>query len=286
MIEFPEGWVVGPEISKWINDATDWAIVHWDAFFDAVKLPIFYLLLWTERALLWLPWWVVVAVAALAAWRIVSIRLGALAVALLVGMAFLGLHDLAMMTLSVVLAATLIAVGVGLPIGILSAKSDRFEGILRPSLDAMQTIPSFVYLIPAVMLFGLGRVPAVMATVIYAIPPMIRLTNLGIRQVDPEVVEAAKSFGSTARQLLVKVQLPMALPSIMAGVNQTVMMAMAMAVVASMIGAKGLGIEVLNGIYRIDIGRGALGGAGIVALAIIIDRISQGFAKPRRVRRT
>ena len=286
MNEFPEGWVIGPEISKLISSGTEWAIIHWDGFFDAVKLPIFYLLLWTERALLWLPWWLVVAVASLAAWRIVGIRIGVLSVVLLTGMAFLGLHDLAMMTLSVVLAATLIAVGVGLPIGILAAKSDRFERVLRPALDAMQTIPSFVYLIPAVMLFGLGRVPAVMATVIYAVPPMIRLTNLGIRQVDPEVVEAAKSFGSTSRQLLLKVQLPMALPSIMAGVNQTIMMALAMVVIASMIGARGLGIEVLNGIARLDIGRGLLGGLGIVAMAIVIDRISQGLVKPRRVRRT
>ncbi len=286
MFEFPEGWVIGPDISKWISSTTEWMVIHWDGFFDAIKLPVNVLLKATEGAFLWLPWWVVAAVTGLAAWRIVGIRTGALAVALLVGMAFLGLHDLAMQTLAIVLTATLIAVGLGLPVGILAAKSDRFGGVVRPALDAMQTTPSFVYLIPAIMLFGLGRVPAVMATVIYAVPPMIRLTNLGIRQVDPEVVEAAKSFGSTARQLLVKVQLPMALPSIMAGVNQTVMMAVAMAVIASMIGAKGLGIEVLNGIARIDIGRGALGGAGIVAMAIIIDRISQGFAKPRRARRT
>lgn len=286
MIEFPEGWVIGPDVSKWISSAAEWMIVHWDGFFDAVKYPVNVLLKATEGAFLWLPWWGVAALTGLAAWRIVGIRTGALVVILLVGMAFLGLHDLAMQTFAIVLTATLIAVGVGLPTGILVAKSDRFEGYIRPVLDAMQTIPAFVYLIPAIMLFGLGRVPAVMAIVIYAVPPMIRLTNLGIRQVDPEVVEAAQSFGSTARQVLVKVQLPMALPSIMAGVNQTVMMAMAMAVVASMIGAKGLGIEVLNGIYRIDIGRGALGGAGIVALAIIIDRITQGFVKTRRVRRT
>ena len=286
MIEFPEGWVIGPDVSKWISSGTEWVVVHWDGFFDAVKYPVNVLLKATEGAFLWFPWWVVAAGTGLAAWRIVGIRTGVLAVTLLVGMAFLGLHDLGMQTLAIVLTATLIAVGIGLPTGIFAAKSDRFEGYIRPVLDAMQTVPSFVYLIPAIMLFGLGRVPAVMATVIYAVPPMIRLTNLGIRQVDPEVVEAAKSFGSTARQLLVKVQLPMALPSIMAGINQTVMMAMAMAVVGSMIGAKGLGIEVLNGIARIDIGRGVLGGAGIVAMAIIIDRISQGFVKPRRVRRT
>ena len=155
---------------------------------------------------------------------------------------------------------------------------------MRPLLDGMQTLPSFVYLIPALMLLGLGRVPAVMATVIYAIAPMIRLTNLGIRQVDPEVVEAAKSFGSTPIQLLMKVQLPMARPSIMAGVNQTVMMALAMVVIAAMIGAKGLGVEVFNGIARLDIGRGVIGGLGIVVMAVVIDRITQGMAKPKRTR--
>jgi glycine betaine/proline transport system permease protein len=146
----------------------------------------------------------------------------------------------------------------------------------------MQTLPSFVYLVPAIMLFGLGKTPAVMAVVIYSIPPIIRLTNLGIRQVDPEVVEAARSFGSTSRQILAKVQLPMALPTVMAGVNQTIMMALAMVVIASMIGAKGLGIEVLNGIARLEVGRGFMGGLGIVIMAIVIDRITQGFAKPRR----
>ena len=146
----------------------------------------------------------------------------------------------------------------------------------------MQTLPSFVYLVPAIMLFGLGKTPAVMAVVIYSIPPIIRLTNLGIRQVDPEVMEAARSFGSTSRQVLAKVQLPMALPTVMAGVNQTIMMALAMVVIASMIGAKGLGIEVLNGIARLEVGRGFLGGLGIVIMAIILDRITQGCTKPRQ----
>ena len=187
-----------------------------------------------------------------------------------------------MKTLSLTLAATFISVGVGLPVGVLSAKNDRFESILRPILDTMQTMPSFVYLIPVLMLLGLGRVPAVFATVVYAIPPMVRLTNLGIRQVDPDVVEAAKSFGSTSLQLLLKVELPMARPSIMAGVNQTIMMALAMVVIASMVAAPGLGIEVFKGIAGLDIGRGLLGGIGIVILAVIIDRISQGFAKPTR----
>jgi glycine betaine/proline transport system permease protein len=237
-----------------------------------------------ESFLLWLPWWLMIAGVGLLAWRLVGGRIGSFAALSMFGVAFFGLHDLSMQTLAIVLTATLIAVGIGLPVGILAAKSDKFEAVMRPLLDVMQTLPSFVYLIPALMLLGMGRVPAVMATVIYAIPPMIRLTNLGIRQVDPEVVEAAKSFGSTSLQLLLKVQLPMARPSIMAGVNQTVMMALAMVVIAAMIGAKGLGVEVFNGIARLDIGRGVIGGFGIVVMAVVIDRITQGLAKPRQAR--
>ena len=169
-------------------------------------------------------------------------------------------------------------------LGFLGSKNDRVEGMMRPILDGMLSMPSLVYLIPALMLLGLGKVPAVMATVIYSIPPIIRLTNLGIRQVDPEVIEAARAFGSTGKQILLKVQIPMAKPTIMAGVNQTIMMALAMVVIASMIGAKTIGTEVLNGIARLEVGRGFIGGVGIVIMAIIIDRISQGLAKPRRVR--
>jgi glycine betaine/proline transport system permease protein len=173
----------------------------------------------------------------------------------------------------------------GIPIGITAAKSNRFEGILRPILDGMQTMPSFVYLIPALMLFGLGMTPAVMSTFIYAIPPIVRLTNLGIRQVDASVVEAGRAFGATPWQLLRKVQIPLALPTILAGLNQTIMMALAMVVIASMIGAKGLGAEILTGIARLEVGRGFIAGISIVFTAIILDRISQGFVKrqPTRV---
>jgi len=284
MIDFPEGWIMGGAISDGINAAADWIIVNWDAFFDAIKVPVLLLLKFTESSLLWLPWWVIVAAVGLLAWKMVGKKTAVGSVVGLLVMGVLGLHDLAMMTLSMVSTATIISVGLGLPTGILAAKSSRFESFIRPILDTMQTLPSFVYLIPVLMLLGLGRVPGVFATVVYAIPPMIRLTNLGIRQVDPEVVEAARAFGSTSSQVLVKVQLPMALPSIMAGVNQTVMMALAMVVVASMVAAPGLGIEVFNGIAALDIGRGLLGGFGIVILAILIDRISQGVAKAPRAR--
>ena len=285
MFDFPEDWVVGQDVSKRIDSAVDWVVVNWDPFFDFINSRVLDFLGPIEDFLLWLPWWLVIVVTGLVAWRAIGRNTAGVAAGLLVVLAVLGLMDLAMMTLAIVLASTTLAVGVGLPVGIMAAKSNPFEAAIRPVLDAMQTMPSFVYLIPALMLFGLGKTPAVMATVIYAIPPMIRLTNLGIRQVDPEVVEAARAFGSTSRQVLLKIQLPMALPSIMAGVNQTIMMALAMVVIASMIGAKGLGIEVLNGIARLEVGRGFLGGLGIVTMAIIIDRITQGLARGRQTTR-
>ncbi len=283
MWEFPESWEFGPELSGWIDDAVDWVVVNGDPVFDFINIVILrYLMGPIEDLLLWLPWWLLVAGTGVLAWRIVGWKIGSIVTVLTLVLAFLGLFDLAMQTLAIVLVATVIAVGLGLPLGILGAKSNQFDAAIRPVLDGMQTLPSFVYLVPAIMLFGLGKTPAVMAVVIYSIPPIIRLTNLGIRQVDPEVVEAARSFGSTSRQILAKVQLPMALPTVMAGVNQTIMMALAMVVIASKIGAKGLGVEVLNGIARLEVGRGFLGGLGIVIMAIVIDRITQGLAKTRQ----
>ncbi len=283
MWEFPESWEFGHELSGWIDDAVDWVVVNGDPIFDFINIVILrYLMGPIEDLLLWLPWWLLVAGTGVLAWRIVGWKIGSIVTVLTLVLAFLGLFDLAMQTLAIVLVATVIAVGLGLPLGILGAKSNQFDAAIRPVLDGMQTLPSFVYLVPAIMLFCLGKTPAVMAVVIYSIPPIIRLTNLGIRQVDPEVVEAARSFGSTSRQILAKVQLPMALPTVMAGVNQTIMMALAMVVIASMIGAKGLGVEVLNGIARLEVGRGFLGGLGIVIMAIVIDRITQGLAKTRQ----
>jgi len=200
-------------------------------------------------------------------------------------MAVFGMLDLAMNTLAIVITATILCVAFGLPMGILGAKSDLFDRIQRPILDMMQTLPSFVYLIPALMLFGLGKTPAVIATMIYAIPPIIRLTNLGIRQVDPQVLEAGHAFGATGWQTLRKIQIPLALPTILAGMNQTIMMALAMVVIASMIGAVTLGIPVLNGIARVEVGRGFVGGISIVFMAIVLDRVTQGFAEPRETQR-
>jgi len=202
--------------------------------------------------------------------------LGLMAAMFVIGL--FGLWDLAMQTLAIVAVAILICVAIGVPLGILISFSRRLRTLVLPLLDVMQTMPSFVYLIPALMLFGLGKVPAILATVIYATPPLVRLTDLGIRLVDEDVAEAAEAFGANRWQKLVGVQLPLALPNIMQGVNQTTMMALAMVVIASMIGARGLGQEVLLGIQRLDFGRGAEAGLAIVALAIVFDRITQAFA--------
>jgi glycine betaine/proline transport system permease protein len=194
----------------------------------------------------------------------------------------MGYWTATMETLSLVLAAVLIALLVGIPLGICTAKSDRAERVIRPMLDFMQTLPAFVYLIPAVLFFKLGPVPGVIATLIFSLPPVVRLTGLGIRQVPPEIREAAVSFGSSPRQLLLKAELPMAMPTIMAGVNQTIMLALSMVVISGMIGAGGLGNEVLKGITQLRIDVGFEAGISIVILAIFLDRVTQQLGKPRR----
>jgi len=278
-IDFPGEWDFGWDAMKWIDGVVDWVIINWNPFFKVIRTVVLGILIPFRDFLQWLPWWLVVVGTGLVAWRVVGVRFGAIALLFLAFMVFMGLIDLLMLTLAITLTATLLCVALGIPTGIAAAQSNRFDGVLRPILDGMQTMPSFVYLIPALMLFGLGMTPAVMSTMIYAIPPIIRLTNLGIRQVDPSVVEASHAFGATPWQLLLKVQIPMALPTILAGLNQTVMMALAMVVIASMIGAKGLGAEVLTGIARLEVGRGFIAGLAIVFTAIILDRISQGVAR-------
>ncbi len=184
-----------------------------------------------------------------------------------------------MQTLSLMIMAVVTSVIIGIPLGIIMARVNWLRSVMMPVLDVMQTMPSFVYLIPVVMLFGLGKIPAIIATVIYAVPPLIRLTDLGIRLVDQEVLEASRAFGANSRQQLFGVQLPLALPNIMAGINQTTMMALSMVVIASMIGARGLGYEVLLGINRLEVGRGLLAGLGIVVLAVLFDRITQSYGQ-------
>ena len=276
----PESWLIGRDVGNWIDDRVDWMVSNWrpvlksgsDELLRAVLVPL-------EKWLLALPWWLVIAVSTVLAYKVVGRRLAIVSASLLGILTLLNLMEPALSTFAIVVIATFISAALGIPLGILSAQSNRFQLVLRPILDTAQTMPSFVYLVPVVMLLGIGKVPAVIATVIYAVPPMIRLTDLGIRQVDPDLLEAARSFGATRFQILTKVQVPLAMPTIMAGLNQTVMMALAMVVIASMIGARGLGIEVLNGINRLEFGRGLLGGIGIVIMAVVIDRISQGLVK-------
>lgn len=277
MFEFPE--FLSIPLAEWVDAGMSWLLTNWAVFFDAVGSGILFGLLHIERFLLWLPWFVIVLLVGLLAWRVMRLWwAGLLMAAFLVLIGSFGYWDLSMMTLAIIIAAVIISLALGIPTGIIMARSNLVESIIKPALDAMQTMPSFVYLIPALMFFGLGKVPAVFATIIYAVPPVIRLTNVGIRQVSPDVVEAARAFGSSPRQILFEVQLPLAIPSIMVGINQTTMMALAMVVIASMIGARGLGLEVLLAINRIEVGRGFEAGICIVLLAIIIDRITHALA--------
>jgi glycine betaine/proline transport system permease protein len=240
-------------------------------------------MIYIEKFFVWLPWPVLIIGVGILAWRVTGRWYsGLLMAAMLFFIGALGLWELGMMTLSLVVASVLISLVIGIPLGIAMASSNRFEGILKPILDGMQTMPSFVYLIPALMLFGLGKVPALFATIIYAVPPVIRLTNVGIREVSPSVIEAAHAFGSSYWQILFKAQLPLARPTIMVGINQTTMMALAMVVIASMIGAKGLGLEVLLAINRIEVGRGFEAGLCIVFMAIVIDRITFALATKKK----
>lgn len=247
-----------------------------EAFFD----PLLSFLIWFEKLLLSSPWWLVIG--ALAAFAYVASRSWKLTLAVAVAfflIGFFGMWDNTMRTMSIILVSTLLAILIGVPTGILMARSNRIQSIVTPVLDVMQTMPAFVYLIPVVMLLGIGKIPGVIAVIIYAVPPVIRLTNLGIRLVDKEVLEAATAYGASSMQRLFGVQLPLAMPNIMAGINQTIMMALAMVVIASMIGVKGLGQPVLKSITNQYFTLGLLNGLAIVALAIIFDRISQSYAK-------
>ena len=245
-----------------------------EAFFQ----PLQFLLIEAERLMTQTPWPVVLIAIGIIAWfasRSWGIVLSSIATLLLIG--YFGMWDDTMKTISMIFVATVLSIAIGIPVGILMARSDRFQHAVNPVLDVMQTLPSFVYLIPVVMLLGIGRVPGLIAVVIYAIPPMIRLTNLGIRLVDKDVLEAADAFGSSSWQKLKNVQIPLALPTIMAGINQTIMMALAMVVIASMIGVQGLGQPVLKAISNQYFTLGVFNGLAIVGIAIIFDRISQAF---------
>ncbi len=245
-------------------------------FFD----PLLAFLVWFERLLLASPWWLVlIALGAIAFGASRSIRLVAGVVAAFAAIGVLGMWEDTMRTLAIICVCTVIAVAIGLPIGIAMSRSDRIRGVILPILDVMQTMPIFVYLIPVVMLLGLGKVPGVIAVVVYALPPVIRLTNLGIRLVDKDILEATDAFGAGSWQRLISVQLPLALPNIMAGVNQTIMLALSMVVIASMIGVKGLGQPVLQAVTNQYFALGLFNGAAVVALAIVFDRVSQNYGR-------
>ncbi len=267
-------------VARSVNQAIRWLLNTHGSAFDSFSSGILGLLLWVQGILVSIPWWGYIAFIAIMAWIatrkiIPTVVLAALPV--FIGM--FGLWPLALETLALVITSVVISLAIGIPLGVLMAEAKYFAEFIKPVLDAMQTMPSFVYLIPAMMLFGLGKVPAVIATLIYSLPPVMRLTCLGLQQVPKPVQEAALAYGATRWQLLKEVRIPLAMPSILAGVNQTTMMALAMVVIASMIGARGLGQEVLMAINRIDVGRGFEAGISIVIMGIVIDRITQGLAK-------
>ena len=279
---FPQSWSIG--LADWIDSARRWVIdnqtTHWSFsfFFNPVSDTIDWALRAVERILLWLPWFVVTGATAMVAASVLGMRAGLLAAVGVLYFGAIGLWEESLQTVALMTVAVAISVAIGVPVGIASARYDRLQQALRPVLDAMQTLPAFVYLIPVVLLFGVARVPAIIATVVYSLPPVIRLTNLGIRTVPAVTVEAAEMFGATPRQTLRKVQFPLALPSVLTGINQTIMMALSIVVIAALIGAGGLGQVVLVSLRGLFVGRALEAGLAIVVLAMIMDRVTHGAA--------
>lgn len=274
------------DLGSWVNDVVQHLLDNYSEGFDSVGGLVNGFSEGIEWLLMLPPAWLLISLfVGLGLWRI-GAKFAAFTAVSFILIVMTGFWEQTVVTLGLTFSATLISLLLGVPLGIWAARSERVATIIRPILDFMQTMPAFVYLIPAAMLFGLGRVPGIIATVIFAMPPAVRLTNLGIRQVNKEIIEAGQSFGCTPRQLLFKVQLPNAMPSIMAGVNQTIMMALSMVIIASMVGAGGLGNDVLASIQRLDIGLGFESGMAVVLLAIILDRITESFGTPQTKRRT
>lgn len=273
---FPEGCHI--PLREWTNASVKFLLATFGTIFDTVSDQITLVLRYVELSLLWVPWWLIVAIIGLVSWHASRHRpmtLGLVAALLVIGM--MGLWDDTMRTLALMLVAISITVVTGIPIGILMATNRWVRAVIGPILDAMQTLPPFVYLIPVVFFLGLGNVSAIFAICVYAVPPMVRLTNLGIRLVDRSTIEAADAFGATGRQILWGIRMPLAMPNIMAGVNQSIMMALAMAVIASMIGARGLGANVLRGVNNGDVGFGLESGLAVLALAVILDRVTRAY---------
>lgn len=273
---FPEDWSfnLGDSIDNFVKELSR----NHKELFDTIRFAGIWLVTQIQNFLLAMPWWLVILLVAIAGYLASKkIRTGLLYGAMITLIGMFGLWTHMMETLSIVITSVVICFVLGFPLGILVALNPKLSNVLRPILDFMQTMPAFVYLIPAVMLFRVGVMPALMATTIYGIVPMIRMTSHGITHVDKEVIDASRSFGATIMQTLFKVQIPQALPTIMTGINQTIMMAMSMVVTCSLIGANGLGMEILVATNRTEIGRGLLPGLSIVFIAIIMDRLTQGF---------
>jgi glycine betaine/proline transport system permease protein len=276
---FPEVLDTRP-LRRAIDDGLNWVVANWGGHLEAAAYPLLMLLRGIEDFLVALPWWIIVIALVGIAW--LASRRWQLPALVFAALMFLGVMDLwrdAMATMALMIAATLTAIVISIPVGVWMSRSSRVRGIVTPVLDLMQTLPSFVYLIPTVMVFGPGKIPALLATIVYAAPPLVRLTDLGLRGVDPAVMEATRAFGASPAQRLFGVQIPLSLPTILAGINQTTMMALSMVVIASMIGAGGLGYQVLQGIGRLEVSRGLFAGLGIVALAIVFDRITQAYGR-------
>ena len=269
-------------LDVWVSQFVEWLVDNYRHIFQAMKWPVEQTLNGFDHGLNWLHPIVVIIVIALAAWRFSGVWLSVFSIITMVLIGLLGLWAETMTTLAMVLSSVLFCCLMGIPLGILAARSNRFDSILRPVLDAIQTTPAFVYLVPIVMLFSVGNVAGVLATIVFAMPPIIRLTNLGIRQVHPELVEAAQAFGATEWQVLVRVQIPLAMATILAGLNQTIMMALSMVVIAALIGAGGLGSPVILGLNTLDIGLAVIGGIGIVLIAMVLDRITQSMAQRKK----
>ena len=264
-----------------IDDTVEWMTREGAWLFNGLSTGITYALVNIEKVLKWSPWPVIVVGLALLSFAVGRWRLLIFTSLALLFIGFMDLWENTMDTVALMVVAVAVAVSVGLPLGVIGARSRFADNLMRPILDGMQTMPSFVYLLPGILFFGLGKPAGIFATIIYAVPPVIRLTNLGIRQVSAETVEAARSFGASPTQILTKVQIPMALPTIMAGINQTTMLALGMVTIASMVAAGGLGDNVLRALQKNQPGNGAIAGLAIVFLAIIIDRLTQSVASSR-----
>ena len=269
----------------WVNILVrEWIVPNFRPLFRALQVPVSMVLDWLDTFFNAVPMLVFTAALALLTWRTAGRGMAIFTVISLIFIDMIGLWPETMTTLSMIVTSVLFCVVLGVPLGILAARNDRVLAVIRPVLDIMQTVPSFVYLVPIVMLFGVGMAPGIIATIIFALPPIVRLTNLGIRNVRGDLIEAAEAFGSTSWQMLWNIQLPLAMRTIMAGLNQTLMLALSMVVITSMIGAGGLGLTVYTGLGRLDVGGATAGGVGIVLLAIILDRITQALGEANGVR--